>query len=370
MTKTAARARIYSGNARNLALLARVLRRGGLVAAPTETVYGLAANALDPAACAEIFRAKGRPQTDPLIVHIASLAELDRLAVVNDAALVLAEKFWPGPLTIVLPKKALVPDIVSAGLPSVAIRMPAHPLFRKLLRLAGVPLAAPSANPFGYVSPTTAEHVQDNLGAKIGHILDGGACAVGVESTIVDLRDPKKPRLLRPGAVTQAQLAAALGVPVRARAKTKSKGKSQDHVAQIAPGLLTRHYSPRTPVVLHARLVDGASMVTGTAVERTMAKGNSEAPAVPVKPGTTTGRRGAERGEAWVFMAKPRHARGKNIFWFDAHGNLRGVARRLFAVLRQLDDAGFTRIHVEQASGTDGLVEAINDRLRRAAAKG
>jgi L-threonylcarbamoyladenylate synthase len=361
MTTTARRARIYSGTPRNLATLARVLRRGGLVAAPTETVYGLAANALDAKACAGIFRVKGRPQTDPLIVHIASLAELGRLAVVNGAALVLAEKFWPGPLTIVLPKKELVPDIVSAGLPSVAVRMPAHPLFRKLLKLAGVPLAAPSANPFGYVSPTTAEHVQDNLGTKIGHILDGGACAVGVESTIVDLRDPRKPRLLRPGAVTQAQLEAALGVPVRARAKAKRKGGDEKQVAQIAPGLLTRHYSPRTPVVLHERLVDAAETVASAGAERAE---KSEAPEVPVKTGTTS-----NRGEAWVFMAKPRHARGKNVFWFDAHGNLRGVARRLFAVLRKLDEAGFARIHVEQASGADGLVEAINDRLRRAAAK-
>lgn len=361
MTKTVRRARIFSGSPRNLALLARVLRQGGLVAAPTETVYGLAANALDAKACAGIFRAKGRPQTDPLIVHIESVADLDRLAVVNGAALVLAKKFWPGPLTIVLPKKEIVPDIVSAGLPSVAVRMPAHPLFRKLLRLAGVPLAAPSANPFGYVSPTTAEHVQDNLGTKIGHILDGGPCAVGVESTIIDLRDESKPRLLRPGAVTQAQLEAALGVPVRARAKTKAKA----HVAQIAPGLLTRHYSPRTPVVLHERLVDDAAMAAMVADAKVARKAKSEAPEVAVKTGTTS-----NRGEAWVFMAKPRHARGKNVFWFDAHGNLRGVARRLFAVLRKLDEAGFTRIHVEQAAGSDGLAEAINDRLRRAAAKG
>ncbi len=363
MTKRARQARIYSGTARNLALLAGVLRRGGLVAVPTETVYGLAANALDAKACAEIFRAKGRPQTDPLIVHVEAVADLEKLAVVNEAALVLAKKFWPGPLTIVLPKKAIVPDIVSAGLPSVAVRMPAHPLFRKLLRLAGVPLAAPSANPFGYVSPTTAEHVRTNLGTKIGYILEGGPCAVGVESTIIDLRDAKRPRLLRPGAVTQAQLEAALGVPVRVGVKGKVKVKvalkagpgakarrpeeqadamkAEEAVAQVAPGMLTRHYSPRTPVVLHDQFTreDAAGAM-------------------------------ADRSEAWVFLAKPKAVRGKNIFWLDARGDLRGVARRLFAMLRELDDAGFARIHVERASGAEGLAEAINDRLRRAAAQG
>lgn len=349
MTKRARQARIYAGTPRNLALLAGVLRRGGLVAAPTETVYGLAANALDAKACAEIFRAKGRPQTDPLIVHIRLIDDLEKLAEVNGAALVLAKTFWPGPLTMVLKKKQIVPAIVSAGLPSVAVRMPAHPLFRKLLQLADVPLAAPSANPFGYVSPTTAEHVSASLGTKIGHILDGGPCAVGVESTIVDLRDPERPCLLRPGAVTQAQLEAALGVPVLVPKRKKTKQK--DVGPQVAPGMLTRHYSPRTPVVLHERLEVGAVGRSGTE------------------------KRGKEKSgkvgnEAWVFMAKPAGVRGKNVFWFDARGDLRGVARRLFAVLRELDGGGFARINVEQASGSDGLVEAINDRLRRAAAKG
>ncbi len=328
------RARTYAGTPRNLALLARVLRSGGLVAAPTETVYGLAANALDAAACEKIFRAKARPQTDPLIVHIATLAALAKLAVVNSAALVLAKKFWPGPLTLVLPKTELVPAIVSAGLPSVAVRMPAHPLFRRLLRLAGVPLAAPSANPFGYVSPTTAQHVRDGLGDKIGHILDGGPCSVGLESTIVDLRQPARPRLLRPGAITRAQLEQALGVPVFAPPRRRAQATA---VAQIAPGLLTRHYSPRTPVLLHTRLT-----------ARAVSSGDPR--------------------EAWVFIAKPPQVRGENLFWLDAHGDLRHVAHRLFALLRDLDQAGFTRLNLELAPGRAGLADAINDRLRRAAA--
>lgn len=331
------RARTYAGTPRNLATLARVLRNGGLVAAPTETVYGLAANALDAAACEKIFVAKARPQTDPLIVHIDALTDLPKLAVVNEAALLLAKKFWPGPLTLVLPKTDLVPSIVSAGLPSVAVRQPAHPLFRRLLRLAGVPLAAPSANPFGYVSPTTAQHVRDGLGDKIGHILDGGACAVGLESTIVDLRHPQRPRLLRPGAITRAQLEQTLGVRVLAPPRRPAASA----VAQIAPGLLTRHYSPRTPVHLHTRLIPGAPEQR-------------------------------DPRAAWVFIAQPpslARSRAKNIFWLDRRGDLAHVAHRLFALLRELDHAGFSHLHVELAPGSAGLADAINDRLRRAAAR-
>lgn len=328
------RARLYAGTPQNLARLARVLRAGGLVAAPTETVYGLAANALDADACAKIFEAKARPATDPLIVHIRVLSEWSHLALVNDAALALAKAYWPGPLTIVLPKKDVVPAIVSAGLSSVAVRMPAHPLFRRLLRLAGVPLAAPSANPFGYVSPTTAAHVSANLGDKIDHILDGGPCTVGLESTIVDLRDPSRPRLLRPGAITRAQLEHTLGVRVLA-APRKPR---QPDAAQLAPGMLTRHYSPRTPVMLHDRLTPYHALA-------------------------------ASRREAWVFLTKPAAPVGKNIFWLDARGDLRAIARSLFAMLRQLDEAGYERLHFELAPGSDGLADAINDRLRRAAAK-
>ncbi len=325
--------RLLRGTPATLARLARQLRAGELVAVPTETVYGLAANALDARACRKIFTAKGRPADDPLIVHIHSLAQLSQVAEVNAAALKLAKKFWPGPLTLVLPKKAVVPDVVSAGLPSVAVRMPSHPLFRKLLKLAGVPLAAPSANPFGYVSPTSAEHVRAGLGKKIRDILDGGPCAIGLESTIVDLRDPRRPRLLRPGAVTRVELERALGVSVKS-APTPGRARRG---AQLAPGLLARHYSPRTRVTLHAQLSPSAA-------------------------GRSSPR------EAWIFLAKPADLAGKNIFWLDARGNLRGAARRLFATLRRVDALGFDRIHVELARG-EGLADAINDRLRRAAAK-
>jgi L-threonylcarbamoyladenylate synthase len=326
-------ARIYRGTPRTLIRLARRLRAGELVAVPTETVYGLAANALDARACRKIFSAKGRPTTDPLIVHIHATRQLAELAEVNDAARQLIGKFWPGPLTLVLPKKSIVPAIVSAGLPSVAVRMPSHPLFRKLLKLAGVPLAAPSANPFGYVSPTTAQHVRDGLGRRIRHILDGGPARVGLESTIVDLRDPARPRLLRPGAVTRAELERALGQRVRLIGRDPARGRVRE--AQVAPGLLARHYSPRTPIVLHA----------------TLAAPSNRAP-----------------DEAWVLAAKPRGPGAPNVFWLDGRGELRGTARQLFATLRRLDDGRFKKIHIALARG-GGLAEAINDRLRRAAAR-
>jgi L-threonylcarbamoyladenylate synthase len=320
------KARIHRGTRNNLARLAAVLRSGGLVAVPTETVYGLAADALDPEACGRIFSAKGRPANDPLIVHIHSRAQLGLVAKSNAAAERLADRFWPGPLTLVLPKSAAVPDAATSGLPSVAVRMPAHPLFRRLLRLAGIPLAAPSANPFGYVSPTTAGHVRNGLGRRIGHILDGGPCRIGLESTIVDLRRPEKPRLLRPGAITRKELERVLGKKV----PEVSRRAGARHMP--APGMLARHYSPHTPVVLHAS-----------------ARGMTGAPP-----------------DAWLFVARPARPKGRNIFWLDARGDLRGAARRLFAALRRIDGAGFRRIHVELARG-EGLAEAINDRLRRAA---
>jgi L-threonylcarbamoyladenylate synthase len=321
-------ARIYRGTPRNLARLARHLREGGLVAVPTETVYGLAGDATRRSACLRIFSAKGRPSNDPLIVHIASLRDLGRVAVPNAAALKLARAFWPGPLTVVLPKTGLVPDEATAGLRSVAVRLPSHPLFRRLIRLAGVPLAAPSANPFGYVSPTTAEHVRRSMGSKLRHILDGGPSQIGIESTIVDLRDPRRPVLLRPGAITRQALSSVLGVPVARPRKAAAKA-----IAQVAPGQLARHYSPRTPLVLEDKLAPRA-----------------------------------DANEAWLFMSKPRGRQPANVFSLDARGDLRRAARRLFAVLRALDDMNFRRIHVERPTGS-GLAEALGDRLNRAASK-
>ncbi len=296
---------------------------------PTETVYGLAANALDADACARIFRAKGRPSTDPLIVHLLSFAELDALCHPNDDAWALAKAFWPGPLTLVMPKKPVVPDVVTAGRDSVAIRVPAHPLFRRLLRATGLPLAAPSANPFGYVSPTTAEHVREGLGRQIGHILDGGGCAIGLESTVVDLRRAGHPRILRPGAVTREQIEGIL------KTRVVSPRKRPQGVAQLGPGMLARHYSPRTPVTLHEDIAADA----------------------PLDP-----------AEAYVLRRKPAGKALPNLYWLDAQGSVPRAAQRLFALLRKLDASHYRRIHVERAIG-GGLADAINDRLRRAAAR-
>lgn len=326
-------AKIFSGTPRNLSRLAAALRSGDMVAVPTETVYGLAANALDPAACRKIFRAKRRPLLDPLIVHILGPKDMEPLAQTNPMSKLLARRFWPGPLTIVLEKKEIIPGVVSAGRDSVAIRSPSHPLFRRLLKLCGCPLAAPSANPFGYVSPTTAEHVRAGLGKRIRYILDGGPCVVGVESTILDMRDPKVPRILRPGAITRAQIERVLRVEVQ---EVRSAGRAAK--AQIAPGMLTKHYSPRTPVRLHFNLSESAAQ-----------KG--------------------PKGEAWVFLARPRNLRGGNIHWMDTRGNLRRVARGLFATLRTLDSAGYTRLNIECPEHSHGLSAAISDRLRRAAAR-
>jgi len=322
-------ARVYRPTVRNIALLASRLRAGELVAVPTETVYGLAANALDTRACRQIFRAKNRPANDPLIVHVYALKDVEPLCHPNEAALVLAKHFWPGPLTLVLPKTDLIPAIVTSGGSSVAIRMPQHPVFRRLLKQTGLPLAAPSANPFGYISPTSAAHVRENLGSKISYILDGGHSRIGLESTIVDLRDPFAPRLLRPGVISAQEIAAVLGRPV----SVVKKAGSPHGKGLIAPGMLQRHYSPRTPVVLH------------DAIE-------------------TIG----EKDEAFIFMRKPSGRQPPNVFWLDNRGRLSGVARRLFSTLREVDAQRFRQIHIETASG-DPLAEAINDRLRRAAAR-
>ncbi len=326
------KAKIYPPTPSSLRRLAAVLQQGGLVAMPTETVYGLAANALDGPACRAIFQAKRRPANDPLIVHVLDLAHAEQLAEFNDAARKLARRFWPGPLTLVLPKKPCVPDNVTSGGPTVAIRAPAHPLARRLLRLAGVPLAAPSANPFGYISPTTAAHVVDGLGQRIAHVLDGGACPVGVESTVLDLTNPARPRILRPGAVTAEQLRNFLGRAVcHARRGTK-RGQSRAH--QLAPGMLERHYSPRTPLVLR-------------------------------KPGTKL-----PPGVAVILLRKPGGQSAGNVFWLSERGALREMARNLYRVLRQVDEGRYRQIWLEALpDDSGGLAAALTDRMKRAATK-
>jgi L-threonylcarbamoyladenylate synthase len=231
-----------AGSPEALRRAAGVLRAGGLVAFPTETVYGLGANALDADAVARIFAAKGRPAHNPVIVHVASAEEVVRVAAdwPEDAAR-LAARFWPGPLTLVLPRRPEVPDVVTAGGPTVAVRVPAHPAARALIELAGVPVAAPSANRSNRLSPTLAGHVLGDLDGRIDLLLDGGPTAGGIESTVLDLSGPR-PRLLRPGLIDPAALEAVVG-PVLRGGCVPGEGE-----ALPSPGMLARHYAPRTPL--------------------------------------------------------------------------------------------------------------------------
>ncbi len=226
---------------------AQILKDGGLVGIPTETVYGLAANALNGAAVARIFAAKGRPMDNPLIVHISEFDQIYKLVKeVSEQAKKLAEQFWPGPLTIILPKSDIIPDEVSAGLDTVAVRFPSHPVARKLITAAGLPLAAPSANLSGQPSPTTAAHVMNDLSGKIEAVLDGGACGVGVESTVVTLA-VNPPRLLRPGGITLEQLRSVLG---NVEMDSAVLNPLQEGVRAASPGMKYKHYSPKANVVI------------------------------------------------------------------------------------------------------------------------
>jgi len=313
---------------KDVAEAADVIRRGGLAAFATETVYGLGANALDTAATARIFEAKQRPAFDPLIVHIADRGMLHGLVrEVPDAAARLMDRFWPGPLTLVLPKRPGVPDLVTSGLDSVGVRLPEHPQARELIRQAGVPVAAPSANLFGHVSPTQAGHVADQLGDRIDVILDGGPCRVGLESTVLDFSG-LRPMLRRPGGVPLESIEAVIG-PVEVGASVAAG------VAAPAPGMLERHYAPRTPLRLW----------------------RNDEPVPPGKVGLLTWRQ---------TIADPRFHR---VLDLSSEGSLVEAAARLFQGMRELDSAGLDLI-LATTFPEEGLGRAVNDRLRRAAARG
>lgn len=305
-----------------IARAAALLRGGDVVAFPTETVYGLGANALDERAVARIFLAKGRPSHNPLIVHVPDVAAARTLVTgwSHDAGR-LARAFWPGPLTLVLPKRAIVPDLVTAGLGTVAVRVPAHRVALALLRATGLPIAAPSANRSESISPTTAEHVRLGLGDRIPLILDGGATDVGIESTVVDLsRD--LPSLLRPGMITAAQLEQALGKSVT------TADPSHGERPRSSPGQLERHYAPRSPVRFFADGDIPADPAAGAIVLAPGASGVAREILLPDEPG--------------------------------------GYARGLYAALHTLDAAGVPIILIQRPPETAAWA-AILDRLRRAA---
>ncbi|MBA9077734.1 L-threonylcarbamoyladenylate synthase [Rufibacter quisquiliarum] len=305
---------------------ATYLTQGDLVAIPTETVYGLAANAYDEAAVVKIFEAKNRPAFDPLIVHTHSMEEVASIArEVPEVAYQLAERFMPGPLTLILPKSEKVPLLVTSGHDSVGVRIPRHPLTLELLKQLPFPLAAPSANPFGYVSPTTAQHVQDQLGEKLPYIIDGGSCLVGIESTIIRL-DGNEVEVLRLGGLALEELEEVVNVS-KARIKTSSSNPA-------APGMLSSHYSPRKKVLLGA-------------IETNLKKVDA-----------------SRVGVISLQQAFPGVPEDHQIQLSPA-GDVSEAAKSLFAALRALDSLDLDVILAEPMP-EQGLGRAINDRLQRA----
>lgn len=305
------------------------LDQGELVAIPTETVYGLAGNALQEKSVLQIFKAKNRPHFDPLIVHIPRVEDVMKYAAeFPDKAKKLAAAFWPGPLTLVLKKKVVIPDLVTSGMDSVAIRIPRHPVTLKLLQTLDYPLTAPSANPFGYISPTSAQHVNDQLGEKVAYILDGGPCHIGLESTIVSFTHDA-PVILRKGGLSKEDIEACIG-PIEENDHSSSKPQ--------APGMLQSHYAPSKKIILY--------------------RSDEELKNIehPEKTGVI------------CFQQAPTHLPEEHIKVLSASGSLDEAARNLFSYLRYMDMLEIDLILVEQVPN-HGIGRAINDRLKRATAK-
>ena len=329
---------ILSSSDLNIEKAAAALASGLLVAFPTETVYGLGADAFNPSALAKVFDAKKRPRFDPLIIHIAEHDALSRIAdtaSLNKAAAehlaVLSKSLWPGPLTLILPKRPEVPDLATSALPTVAVRFPSHPVAQKIIRLSTGAVAAPSANPFGFLSPTRAEHVKAQLGESVDFIIDGGKTTLGVESTVLDISHGT-PRLLRPGGTSRETIEALIG-PVEF-----SFGVSAGEAAEgiVAPGQLKSHYAPRTPLVLCRR---------------------GELASLPYTP-----------GEGSLYFSQPESGNSGEATItrvLSETGNLTEAAANLFDMLHELDGLGLDLIRAEEAPFF-GLGVAINDRLRRA----
>jgi L-threonylcarbamoyladenylate synthase len=324
-----------------LSRAAELLRLGGTVAFPTETVYGLGANALDLTAVGKIFSAKERPGWDPVIVHVCDREMVGRVAEISPSLAnkveALTAAFWPGPLTLLLPRTTAVPDAVTAGRPLVGVRMPAHPVALELIRQAGVPVAAPSANRFGRTSPTTAAHVLEDLDGRIDAVLDGGATSVGVESTVLDVEAMV---IYRPGAVTAEMIAAVAGDVQVFQARAVDPSRAPESLP--SPGVGLRHYAPRARLVLVNEPTEKALI---EAIEAVNQRGEVVGVMLP---------------DGWKISAAAR------TFAWGAWGDNDVLARRLFAGLRALDEAGVAVILCPLPAG-DGIGVALRDRLKKAA---
>ncbi|MDR0722716.1 MAG: threonylcarbamoyl-AMP synthase [Treponema sp.] len=330
---------------------AEALTAGLLVAFPTETVYGLGGDGFNRHALARIFAAKGRPRFDPLIIHIAALDSLERIAAIASLELTLRNKLdllcarlWPGPLTLILPKQPEVPDLATSGLPTVAVRFPDHQVAQQLIRLSTGAVAAPSANPFGYLSPTRAEHVQEQLGDQVTFIIDGGPCGIGVESTVLDLT-AGSPRILRPGGTPRERIEEIIGAV---------EGPPVDSVRMFhSPGQLKSHYAPRTGLTLHRR---------------------EEMILLPYEPSEAYLFFDRSSWDAWVqgpghpYEVEPGWTETSRIRLLSERGNLDEAATRLFDTLHELDTIGVSVIRAQWVPDA-GRGAAINDRLSRAAAR-
>ena len=316
---------ILKPNAEMIERCVQLLRAGECIGMPTETVYGLAADGLNPQAVARIFEIKKRPSFNPLILHVARSYPIDTLAQLNPNAERLIQAFWPGPLTILLPKKKIVPDLVTAGLSTVALRSPSHSVAQELLQRFGGPLAAPSANRFGRISPTDAQAVAEELGAAVSAILDGGSCAIGIESTIADLSS-HPPRILRKGAVSSDAIEEAL--------ETKCPDMQSGKIT--APGMLANHYAPETPLHRATHPLEEASW-------------NDE--------------------DAYLFWTTPKRPLPRRARVLTPHGDTAEAAVNLFRMLRELDAMRAKAIWCDPIPITDSLSQAIDDRLKKASFK-
>jgi len=329
---------------------AEIIKNGGLVAFPTETVYGLGADAFNPQALAKIFDVKKRPHFDPLIIHIASPRAMEDAAdfslISNETRrklFLLTDNLWPGPLSVVLPKNKKIPGIVTAGLQTVAIRLPSNETALKLISLSGTVIAAPSANPFGSLSPTRAEHVRDGLGDKIDLILDGGACQIGIESTVLDLTS-EKIKILRPGGTPKEEIEKLIG---KVESENGNRESDSDDQAFSSPGQLKSHYAPKTPLVLFNReeIINQPDSARCAGRDRT---------ALLFFDGSTR--------DEWQKTDKPLKIAIIKVL--SENGDPLEAASRLFEILHEIDNSNISQI-IAQLAPQQGLGEAINDRLMR-----